>query len=406
MENMKKLITSLLLIVLLFNFIFLNSSYGAAEDEDAGDSVLAQEAPPSDGMMDSILDDGTAAHKQDDTIKTTLSFSNFGSSIVGFVLGLLSRLFNAVIALELDIIFGQLTFTVENGELQYFVTIDRLVFNRIPLLNANYFNTKDTYKVGDLELPINNNNKLIKESIARVYTICRILALIIGLAVLVYIGIRMAISTVASEQAKYKKMLIGWFESIVIIFAMPYIMVALFTIEEVLIGVFYELRNSLMGGNTDQVFENVVRNIVLELVFSASGIELTMWSIMYWVLLYMEIKFLWTYTKRFFMIGFLIAIAPLVTITYSIDKAGDGKAQAFSNWLKEFMLNVLIQPLHAIIFLVIVMTANNIAAKAPIIAIFLLLSMGTVERMVRVVFNVNDSITFNGIRDRLFKKGK
>lgn len=405
MENMKKLVTSMLLIVLLFNFIFLNSSYGAAED-NADDSVLAQEAKPSDGMMKSILEEGTAAHKQDDSIKTTLSFSNFGSSIVGFVLGILSRLFNAVIALELDIIFGQLTYTVENGELQYFVTIDRLVFNRIPLLNANYFNTKDTYKVGDLELPINENNKLIKESIARVYTICRILALIIGLVVLVYIGIRMAISTVASEQAKYKKMLISWFESIVIIFAMPYIMAALFTIEEVLIGVFYELRNSLMGGNTNEVFENVVRNIVLELVFSASGIELTMWSIMYWVLLYMEIKFLWTYTKRFFMIGFLVAIAPLVTITYSIDKAGDGKAQAFSNWLKEFILNVLIQPLHAIIFLVIVMTANNIASKAPIIAIFLLLSMGTVEKMVRVVFNVSDSVTFNGIRDRLFKKGK
>ena len=405
MENMKKLVTSMLLIVLLFNFIFLNSSYGAAED-NADDSVLAQEAKPSDGMMKSILEEGTAAHKQDDSIKTTLSFSNFGSSIVGFVLGILSRLFNAVIALELDIIFGQLTYTVENGELQYFVTIDRLVFNRIPLLNANYFNTNDTYKVGDLELPINENNKLIKESIARVYTICRILALIIGLVVLVYIGIRMAISTVASEQAKYKKMLIGWFESIVIIFAMPYIMAALFTIEEVLIGVFYELRNSLMGGNTNEVFENVVRNIVLELVFSASGIELTMWSIMYWVLLYMEIKFLWIYTKRFFMIGFLVAIAPLVTITYSIDKAGDGKAQAFSNWLKEFILNVLIQPLHAIIFLVIVMTANNIAAKAPIIAIFLLLSMGTVEKMVRVVFNVSDSVTFNGIRDRLFKKGK
>ena len=405
MENMKKLVTSMLLIVLLFNFIFLNSSYGAAED-NADDSVLAQEAKPSDGMMKSILEEGTAAHKQDDSIKTTLSFSNFGSSIVGFVLGILSRLFNAVIALELDIIFGQLTYTVENGELQYFVTIDRLVFNRIPLLNANYFNTNDTYKIGDLELPINENNKLIKESIARVYTICRILALIIGLVVLVYIGIRMAISTVASEQAKYKKMLIGWFESIVIIFAMPYIMAALFTIEEVLIGVFYELRNSLMGGNTNEVFENVVRNIVLELVFSASGIELTMWSIMYWVLLYMEIKFLWTYTKRFFMIGFLVAIAPLVTITYSIDKAGDGKAQAFSNWLKEFILNVLIQPLHAIIFLVIVMTANNIASKAPIIAIFLLLSMGTVEKMVRVVFNVSDSVTFNGIRDRLFKKGK
>ena len=40
------------------------------------------------------------------------------------------------------------------------------------------------------------------------------------------------------------------------------------------------------------------------------------------------------------------------TVTYSIDKAGDGKAQAFGNWLSEFVMNVLVQPLHAIIYLV------------------------------------------------------
>ena len=32
MENMKKLVTSMLLIVLLFDFIFLNSTYWADED--------------------------------------------------------------------------------------------------------------------------------------------------------------------------------------------------------------------------------------------------------------------------------------------------------------------------------------------------------------------------------------
>ena len=98
--------------------------------------------------------------------------------------------------------------------------------------------------------------------VSKWYYTLRTFAIVGMMTVLVYIGIRMAISTVASEQAKYKKMLIGWFESIVIIFAMPYIMAALFTIEEVLIGVFYELRNSLMGGNTNEVFENVVRNII------------------------------------------------------------------------------------------------------------------------------------------------
>ena len=402
MGNMKKIISSILLIIILFNFIFLNKAYSAVEDMES--SFMTEEAVPSESIIDNINDEGKAAEKQGNAVQKSLDFSSFGTSIVGAILGILARLFNLIVALEVDVLMGQLTYTSENGELQYFITIDRLVFNRVPILNSNYFNTSDTYKIGNLELKINNNNKIIKENISQLYYMCRILALIIGLAVLVYIGIRMAISTIASDQAKYKKMLIGWFESIVIIFAMPYIIAFLFIIQEALLGVFFELRESIVG--TEDVFENIVRCNVVSLVFSTAGLELTKWSIIYWVLLYMEIKFLWTYTRRFFMIGFLIAIAPLVTITYPIDKAGDGKAQAFSNWLKEFILNVLIQPLHAIIYLVIVVTANNIAAKSPIVAIALLLSMGTVEKMVRVVFNINDSITFGGIRERLFRKGK
>ena len=120
----------------------------------------------------------------------------------------------------------------------------------------------------------------------------------------------------------------------------------------------------------------------------------------------MEMKFLWTYLKRFLMVGFLIAIAPLITITYSIDKAGDGRAQAFSNWMQEFTMNVLIQPLHALIYMVFVLTANNIASNSPIVAIAFLMSMGAVERMVKVVFNMKDLASLKGLRDvHFFKKG-
>ncbi len=40
----------------------------------------------------------------------------------------------------------------------------------------------------------------------------------------------------------------------------------------------------------------------------------------------------------------LIIIAPLITITYSMDKMKDGQAQALNTWMREFMFNVLIQP--------------------------------------------------------------
>jgi hypothetical protein len=43
------------------------------------------------------------------------------------------------------------------------------------------------------------------------------------------------------------------------------------------------------------------------------------------------------------MVGFLILISPLITISYAIDKMGDGRAQALNNWFKEFIYNVIIQ---------------------------------------------------------------
>ena len=155
-----------------------------------------------------------------------------------------------------------------------------------------------------------------------------------------------------------------------------------------------------------QVFEDIIRANVLDYTFSFSGLTLTLWSIIYWCLLFMEMKFIWTYAKRLLMIGFLIVISPLITITYSIDKAGDGKAQAFSIWFNELVTNILIQPLHAIIYLIFVVTANNIAAESPIIALAFLMAMGTVEKTVKTVFNMK-SITLKGLGEvKFFGKGK
>ena len=104
------------------------------------------------------------------------------------------------------------------------------------------------------------------------------------------------------------------------------------------------------------------------------------------------------------MVGLLIVVSPLIIITYSIDKAGDGRAQVFSTWMKEYVVNVLIQPLHALIYMVFVLTANAIAYKSPLVALALLLCMGSVERMVKVVFNLKGLTTLRGI-NKFMKKG-
>lgn len=408
---MKKLVSIILLILLMFNFILCNNAY--ADDPDfsqgkAKEILTGEDASPSNTVTADIIEEGETSQTQDSPTKVTTSAISYGTSIVGAVTGVIARLINVVV-LQLDILMSHITYSTENNELRYWITIERLVFNRVPLVNINYFNTYETegtYSVGDLEIEHNASNVEVKKSISGVYYICRFIAMALGLVVLIYIGIRMAFSTVASDQAKYKKMLISWVESFVIMFLMLYIMSFIIIIGEKLTEIFYSLEQSILGEETT-IFEEMVRTQTRNYTFSLSGLQLTFWSIVYWCLLYMEMKFLWTYLKRFLMIGFLIIISPLITITYSIDKAGDGRAQAFSTWLKEFVTNVLIQPLHAIIYLVFVLTANSIATASPIIAVAFFMAMGTAEKMVKVIFNIKDTESLKGLGSiQFFKKGK
>ena len=55
-----------------------------------------------------------------------------------------------------------------------------------------------------------------------------------------------------------------------------------------------------------------------------------------------------SYINRMIKIAFLIIISPLISITYSIDKIGDGKSQALDTWLKEFVYTVLMYNLYGI----------------------------------------------------------
>lgn len=402
---MKKIITSLLIVVLLFNFIFCKSYVYADPDTKKKNSAYEGDAPVSNTGMADIIESGTASQKQGSATKSTIDMGSLGLSAVGMVTGIVARLIN-IFVIQIDVLLGVMTSTEEDAETQFWFSIDRVVFNRVALFNIDYFDTESTYKVGDLEITANQSNIEIKKGIVDIYKICRALALILSVLVLIYIGIRMALSTVASDQAKYKKMFTSWVESIVLLFCMVYIMIAIISVGQALTGIFYNIRNELINSNAGYgVFEDTVRAETWERVFSLSGLQLTIWSIIYWCLLFMEIKFFWLYAKRLLMTGLLITVSPLITITYSIDKAGDGRAQVFSSWMKEFTVNVLIQPLHALIYLIFVLTANTIAKESPLVALVLLMSMGTVERMVKVIFDLRGLTTLRGVNKFLKKEG-
>ncbi|MBR6033570.1 MAG: hypothetical protein IKP28_02355 [Clostridia bacterium] len=103
------------------------------------------------------------------------------------------------------------------------------------------------------------------------------------------------------------------------------------------------------------------------------------------------------YLKRMLMVGFLIVISPLITITYSIDKAGDNQAQAYQTWMKEFLVNVFIQPLHALIFIVFMYSIYGIMERAPLLAILFISALSRGEGIVRKIFKMGPSAAIGGL---------
>ena len=71
--------------------------------------------------------------------------------------------------------------------------------------------------------------------------------------------------------------------------------------------------------------------------------------------------------------AFLTVIAPLVAMTYSLDKISDGKAQAFNMWLKEYIGNLLIQPVHLLLYMILISMAFDLASQN---IVYTLVAMG------------------------------
>ena len=87
--------------------------------------------------------------------------------------------------------------------------------------------------------------------------------------------------------------------------------------------------------------------------------------------------------------AFLTLIAPVIALTYPIDKVSDGKAQAFDLWIKEFVFNALIQPLHLFLYTVLLGAATSLAVINPLYAVVCLGFILAAENLLKKMFGFN-----------------
>ena len=116
-------------------------------------------------------------------------------------------------------------------------------------------------------------------------------------------------------------------------------------------------------------------------------------SLCYVVLVIFTLFFAFTYVRRVIYMAFLTMIAPLVAMTYPIDKITDGKAQAFEAWLKEYIFNLMIQPLHLLLYIILVTSAFKLASTSAIYALVAIGFMTPAEKLMRRFFGFEKAKT-------------
>lgn len=324
----------------------------------------------------------------------------------------------------------------------------------------------------------------LRSYVAGWYKALRNFALVSLLSILVYIGIRIVLSSVASDKAKYKQMLIDWIVALSLLLVMHYIMsfsvyisekitdmidsiqIDIDTKEEVKETVEKmnasdgnDVQNNIEVGKAIDVFvldgdasdkmKEKVQSAYTAMVeksknddgetsllkgffFTDRGLgtkatskdeaKVLVWPVsnymeearmkyqlyrkdgtenismygyglIYVILVIYTIIFLFTYMKRVVYMAFLTVIAPLVAVTYPIDKLNDGKAQAFDMWFKEYIFNLLLQPLHLLLYSVLIGSAMNFAADNLVYVIMALGFFMPAEKLLRRFFGFEKSQT-------------
>lgn len=279
--------------------------------------------------------------------------------------------------------------------------------NKIAALDVNFINP-GTYKnaMGDTDDSIAGQ---LTKAVASWYKALRNVAIVGLLSILVYIGIRILIGSTAQDKAKYKERLKDWLVGLCLLFAMHYIMAGVMmineTITENLSGQLED--NSIyvrLDGYDGETYEhmditfktNYMGYIRLMAQSPEIGDKLA-YIIMYVALIIFTIMFTITYLKRVLYMAFFTMIAPLVAMTYPLDKLADGHAQGFNMWFREYMLNAIIQPVHLIIYMLIMGSVMNLAVKNPLYAIVAMAFLIPAEKFIKRMFRFDKGETTSAL---------
>lgn len=212
----KRIILKRMVAIFLLCFYFIG--FGSAEIQAA----INDEYGDQDVTIDVDLDEKVKKSKLLDLIGAFIySLGNIAESITSRILGL---------------------FTTSN----VFPWADRVIFNTLPLLDVNFINPDSNSLLSEensMEVKVYKDGQPTGETksfsiggvIRNVYFTGLSIALgFLGIIIAV-LAIKLAISTIGSDKAKYKEAIVRWLTALVLLFGMHFVLAFIFYLNEELV---------------------------------------------------------------------------------------------------------------------------------------------------------------------------
>lgn len=193
---------------------------------------------------------------------------------------------------------------------------DRVIFNSVPLLDVNFINPADNSLFWN---GTSQQYTLIGKSVRNVY----FTGLSVGLGffgiIVAVMAIKLALSSIASEKAKYKEAIVNWLMALILLFALHYILSFVFYMNEQLVEVACSIVNAQLTSTSKTVSD-------LGQYFKAEAIgewntDSFIASIIYAVFVVQSLMFFYAYIKRLFFVVILAVISPFVVVYDFLKKA-------------------------------------------------------------------------------------
>lgn len=298
----------------------------------------------------------------------------------------------------------------------YQITIDDIVFNQYPETKIDYFTgLKDSGNYSKIIWGTDGNgNGGLSHTVNECYSFFNKIAILVYMVMLVYMGLRIILSSTGQSLSHYKTLFMYWVLGVAILFLYPYAMKYIIQINDTFVtmvssnkGDSYVVpdRNTIQAATTESIwkvdfdknpFNGSGTDYMSMIANDAIETKNLALSFAYLILTWQLITLVLHYYKRLFMVGFLIAIFPLVAMFYSIDKIADGKSQAFDHWNKEFMLNVLIQSFHAVVYVFVCGSIGATKAQTGVFDYILIITgttfLFTGEQIVKGIFSQDSGV--------------